>query len=287
MTDKRDKAIARLKRGAELALDMYGRPLLLCYSGGKDSQVLLRLAVESGIEFEVQHSHTTVDAPETVRTVRETFRRCEVEGISAHINYPELSMWQLIPKKLMPPSRLVRYCCDVLKEQHGRDRFIATGVRKQESRQRSSRGTLDVIAKRKEDRQAYGDEVFLSNDNGEKRREFERCVPKGTMCVNPIIDWTDAEVWDYFTHECEVKNPLYTEGYSRVGCIGCPMAGKGRYEQFARYPSYKRAYIRAFGKMLEVRKAKGLNCSTWEDGRDVFSWWMEEKVLPGQMELFG
>ena len=54
--------------------------------------------------------------------------------------------------------------------------------------------------------------------------------------------------------------------------------------QFARYPTYKRAYIRAFEKMLEVRKRKGLKM-LWENADEVFHWWMEDGVLPGQMQF--
>lgn len=283
--DKRDAAIERLKLGASLSQSMYGKPLLLCYSGGKDSQVLLRLAVESGIDFEVQHSHTTVDAPETVLTVRETFRKLDDIGVSTTINKPVMTMWQLIVKTGVPPTRLMRYCCNYLKEQHGRDRFIATGVRKDESRKRSERDTVEVLAKKKADRETWGDEVFLTNDSGEKRREIERCMPKNAMCVNPLIDWTDAEVWDYY-QTCEVKNPLYSEGWHRVGCIGCPMAGKSRYAEFRRYPAYERAYKRAFGKMLDKRIADGKKAYGWETAEDVFRWWMEDKNLKGQMELW-
>lgn len=82
-------------------------------------------------------------------------------------------------------------------------------------------------------------------------------------------------------------NPLYKCGYSRVGCVGCPMAGKaGRNAEFARYPKYQEAYIRAFGRMLEERKRRGRTTKqSWETGRDVFHWWIEDGVLPGQIEL--
>ncbi len=55
-------------------------------------------------------------------------------------------------------------------------------------------------------------------------------------------------------------NPLYFCGFSRVGCIGCPMAGKHRYFEFARYPQYEKLYLMAFDRMLEEKGAgaKGL-----------------------------
>lgn len=64
------------------------------------------------------------------------------------------------------------------------------------------------------------------------------------------------------------------------------LAGKHRKEQFARYPKYRDAYIRAFGRMLECQKRKGLS-GPWQTGEDVHHWWLEDGVLPGQMVLEG
>lgn len=133
-----------------------------------------------------------------------------------------MSMWTLIPQKLMPPTRLVRYCCDVLKENTGKNRFIATGVRWAESTNRKkNRGTMEFSHRDK------GKRIILMGDNDEKRQLFETCNLKGKMTVNPIVDWSDDDVWDYTHSEHLPVNPLYCEGQKRVGCIGCPMAGRG------------------------------------------------------------
>ena len=285
--DKLDAAMERLRMAAKMSEEMYKKPLILCYSGGKDSQVLLSVAIASGIDFTVNHNLTTVDAPETIRTIRDTFAYLEDRQIEATILHPPKNMWQLIVDHRTPPTRLMRYCCKELKERTTRDCFIATGVRKGESVRRKSRGTLDVIADKKEDRESFGDETFLSNDNTDNRRMMERCNPKGAMCVNPLIDWTDNEVCDYYFSECQFHNTLYLEGFSRVGCIGCPMGGgRQMLKEFARWPMYKRAYIRAFDKMLEVRKERGLKqFDQWTDGEGVFSWWVGDKNIPGQTSL--
>ena len=58
--------------------------------------------------------------------------------------------------------------------------------------------------------------------------------------------------------------------------------------EFARYPTYQRAYIRAFDRMMEERVARGKVDGTWRagtTGRDIFHWWMEDGVLPGQVEF--
>lgn len=286
MSDLEQTAIERLKAASDMSLRLFEKPLVITYSGGKDSDVLLHLARASGIPFEVLHSLTTADAPETVRHVYDTFRRLEEKGVKCDVDkrvQPDgsrVTMWNLIPRKLMPPTRLVRYCCAVLKEGGGKDRFIATGVRWAESTARKRRGGLEVLTSKPQSK------LILSNDNDEDRRLFETCQLKGKRVVNPIIDWKDNEVLDYAAIEKIPMNPLYCEGFHRVGCVGCPMASKARTMEFARYPRIKAAYIRAFDRMLEERRKRSLPCQ-WQSGVDVFHWWMEDGILPGQEVLGG
>lgn len=289
MSDKVDIAVKRLREAAEMSQALYDKPLLVTYSGGKDSDTVLRLAQIAKIPFEVQHSHTTADAPETVYHVRDKFREIELAGIKCEIDYhtqpdgTRTTMWNLIPRKLIPPTRLVRYCCDELKEGGGKDRMITTGVRWDESTARKSRGALEIISKRRKK------SIFLNNDNDEDRRLFETCTMKGKRVSNPIIDWETNDVMDFLTGEKVKLCSLYSEGWKRVGCIGCPMAGKHRYAEFARYPTYKKAYIRAFDKMMEMRRLRGMprGVEMDETGVDVFHWWMEDGILPGQTVLPG
>ena len=284
--DLEQSAFEALRFASAQSLKLYKQPLLITYSGGKDSDVLLRLAENSGITFEVSHSLTTADAPETVRHVRDTFRRMEEKGvkcvIDAHVqpDGSRLTMWNLIPKHLAPPTRIVRYCCAVLKEGDGKGRFIATGVRWAESvRRKNSRGLIEVSNSDKNKR------LILMDDNDETRMQFENCQMKGRRVVNPIIGWGNKEVWDYAETEKICMNPLYGCGHTRVGCIGCPLASKrARIEEFIIWPKYKQAYIRAFDRMLEMKRMAGKS-GNWQTGVDVFNWWMENDVLPGQEVL--
>ena len=114
------------------------------------------------------------------------------------------------------------------------------------------------------------------DDNSDTRRMFETCRLKAKRTVHTIIDWTDNDVWDYIRSEQIDINTKYGEGYKRVGCIGCPLSGKcNRLRGFEEYPTYKRAYIRAFDKMLDVRKAEGLQ-TDWKTGEEVFEWWVSK-----------
>ena len=151
----------------------------------------------------------------------------------------------------------------------GRNRAIATGVRRAESRSRSKRGIYEDFNSNKNKR------IVLNNDNDDKRRWIERCQKQAKTVINPIVDWNDENIKDYIQSEKIDLNPLYCEGFKRVGCVGCPMAGKHRYAEFRRYPTYKKAYIHAFDRMLETRKANGKE-GTWQTGYDVFRWWLEE-----------
>lgn len=267
-----------------MSFTLYGSPLVVTDSGGKDSCVCREIVRRAGIPYEVQHNLTTADAPQTIYYVRETFRKLEEQGVPCKVNYPvykggRVTMWTLIPMKKFPPTRLQRYCCQVLKEATCRDRFITTGVRWAESvKRKNNRGVYENFTANPEKK------IILNNDNDDNRRLFESCALKGKRICNPIVDWTDRDVWEYIRSERLPMNPLYDMGFFRVGCIGCPMAGKTRWKEFALFPTYRHAYTKAFGRMLEVIYEGG-GKTRWRTAEDVFAWWMEDFQVEGQMSL--
>lgn len=286
------KSIERLIVASEMSLSHYGKPLVCEYSGGKDSDIQLWLFEQSKIPFEVHNSHTTVDAPPTVYHIRKTFRKLEEKGVKCTIDYHErgngerITMWNLIPRKLMPPTRVVRYCCSELKEGGNANRMISTGVRWAESKKRSNRSPFEVLANTAGKSIRVSDEKMLITDNDDTRRLFESCRLKAKTVVNPIIDWTDRNVWDVVENEKINVCEMYSWGYERLGCIGCPLARKCQRErEFYDFPKYKLSYIRAFDRMLEVRKAKG-KTTKWSCGEEVFLWWMQSNDVIGQMDIF-
>jgi len=114
--DLEQMAIERIRTASEMSLRLYGEPLVITDSGGKDSLVCREIARRAGIPYEVAHNLTTADAPETVYYVHETFRKLEDAGIRCRIRRPVyrgklVTMWSLIPQKKFPPTRLQRYCC--------------------------------------------------------------------------------------------------------------------------------------------------------------------------------
>ena len=100
-------------------------------SGGKDSSCVVKLCEMAGVKFDAHYNATTIDPPQLVRFIRQNHPKTEIEK-------PEYTMRELIVKKQMPPTRLMRYCCQHLKELHGKGRVVVTGVRWAESGNRKN-----------------------------------------------------------------------------------------------------------------------------------------------------
>lgn len=117
----------------------------------------------------------------------------------------------------------------------------------------------------------------MNDDNDKSRRFVEHCYRTTTTLLNPIVEWSDNDVFDFLKHYGCEGNPLYQCGFKRIGCIGCPMANKHRYTQFRLYPIYRQNYVKAFDRMLDHRIEKGLEVK-WENGEEVMKWWLGEDV---------
>ena len=257
----------------------------LCYSGGKDSDCIRILADLAGVKHEIHHNLTTADAPETVYYVK------SIPNVI--IDKPEISMWRLIEKKHFPPTRVARYCCEELKERGGKGRLMVTGVRAKESRNRSNNHGLVTFATKGKTISKIAESTGAANvapakrglilniDDAPSRRLVEQCYRTSKTMVNPIIDWSDADVWDFLkAYGCK-SNPLYECGVKRVGCIGCPMAGHEKQKkEFEMYPKYRSMYVAAFDRMLEAREKAGkprhTKTTSWIDGEAVMRWWLGE-----------
>lgn len=122
----------------------------LAFSGGKDSVVCKALLDMSGCKYDATYRVTSVDPPELVRFIKNQHPDVKME-VPRYEDGKPITMWNLIPKKLMPPTRLVRYCCESLKEGGGDGRKTVTGVRWAESSNRKeNQGLVTIFKKNKQ-----------------------------------------------------------------------------------------------------------------------------------------
>lgn len=212
--------------------------LCLRFSGGKDSIVMKWLLEQAGVPFQTRFSRTSVDPPEVLSFIRMYHKDVTEEK-------PRISMFQLIPQKGFPPTRVCRYCCQEYKERNtcpkDKRTLTLTGVRKAES------------AKRK------------------NRSKYETCqIDKGVEFYHPIIDWSDEQIWQVIDDNHIPYCSLYDEGFDRIGCVGCPLASSRKIKrEFERWPLFEKAYLWAFERMLE-----GRTFDKWKTKYDVMEWYI-------------
>ena len=297
LKEKERQAIERLRAFAPKDGDKY----YVCYSGGKDSDVIRILAALADVPHEIHHNLTTVDAPETVWYIK-SIPNVIIDKATYADGSPK-TMWNLISRKKLPPTRLMRWCCAELKEWGGRGCLRVTGIRWDESRTRKENGdVVKIIGKQKATQKMLDDiglqytvtrqggiKMSMDNDMARDSGDFlQHCYRDRTVTVNPIVDWTERDVWDFLHHYGCESNPLYQCGEDRIGCVGCPLSGNRQQERdFAKYPKIRDNYVRAFDRMLRARAEAGLvNKINWKDGEDVMRWWIGDETISGQLSFF-
>jgi phosphoadenosine phosphosulfate reductase len=242
--DKEAEAIERLRFFENLALRLHPNGYFVADGGGKDSSCIVHLCKLANVKHECHFHRTTLDPPELIQFLRE-------HRPDTALDRPKKTIVQLVRDKCAPPTAKMRYCCGILKETGGKGRMVVTGVRWEESPRRKG------------------------------RRVIESCKrpATGKTILNPIVDWTTEDVWEFHRKHNLPYCCLYDEGFTRIGCVGCPMASrKHREMEFARWPGFERLWRLAFRKMLARREQTGWKATvtgkTWRTVDDVFDAWM-------------
>ena len=212
----------------------------VAYSGGKDSDVVLDLVRRSDVKYDAHHNLTTCDPPEVVRHVK--------EQTDVVIDRPQYTMWELVRRRIMPPRRTARYCCEELKERGGQGRTVVTGVRWAESNRRATRKMVESCYK-------------------DPSKHY----------LHPIIDWTTSDVWSYIRERGIKVCSLYAEGQTRVGCVLCPMT-RDVERQMARWPQIARAWERAVKATYKPGKSYG------ETPEEYWQWWLNRDASSQENE---
>jgi phosphoadenosine phosphosulfate reductase len=208
----------------------------VCFSGGKDSVVLLDLVKKSlpKDSFTVLFGDTDMEFSDTYSFVEKISKQCKREGIAFYTAKSHMSSKETW-NKFAPPSRRVRWCCSVHKS-------TPQLLKIREITKNNNVTVLSLVGVRAHESFARSKYEFLSY--GKKQA--------GQYSFNPILDWTSAQVWAYIYANSLPINESYKKGQSRVGCIACPMrTGKAAFMEHSNYKDEMTPFISCIIKSNE------------------------------------
>lgn len=274
-----------LLKNAERIAKMYDPEdgFYLAFSGGKDSQALYHVAELSGVSFKAHFSPTTVDPPQLMKFIRRNYPECEWGKV-------DKSMYQVAKEMGMVPTMKLRWCCAKFKESSGAGKVTLTGVRHAESIKRAKRKAVEVSGHKfagdleefldwsEEKREKIAKRVKnLNQDEFSRDKQQEiRCINgKDSIIINPIIDWTDADVWDFLNKVMEVPHcELYDPPFNRhrIGCILCPMSSyKTKLRDIELYPYAKKEWLKVFEYFIGGGTTQAIPRESERNQRVVFT----------------
>ena len=231
----------------------------LAFSGGKDSQAIYQLTKEAGVKYKAHMNLTSIDPPEVIRFVKHQYP--EVERIK-----PKMSIYDMALKKHILPTRTMRWCCAEFKEMSGAGTVTIIGIRHAESSRRSKRNELET-----------GDRKFSGNFDqfSEHRENMVTCVGgKDKILLSPIIDWTEADVWEYINDRKLPHCELYDKGFTRIGCLCCPISSYNqKIKEIKRFPHVEKRWKETIQKLID----KGYVNYNFKDPQVGFDWWISGK----------
>jgi len=207
------------------AIERHGEHIAVACSFGKDSMVVLKMALNVDPNVKVIFENTGVEFPETIKYKEKMKKEWNLNLFETK---PLKSFWELIDKYGLPSIRKQKgkgsnspKCCHYLKEKPAlilqrklKVNAIITGLQACESR---SRG---LIAKRYDNKKA----PYMSKDDVEfcSQRWYTRSTAMWNY--HPIMLWSINEVWKYIKDNNIPINEVYIKWnkiYPRCGCLPC------------------------------------------------------------------
>lgn len=218
-------------------------------SGGKDSAVLDHLLQKSEISYNSYYCNTTIDPTGTIGYIRKNFPHTKILN-------PKESFYQLIKKKGLP-TRLNRYCCQLLKEYGSIGKYVFEGIRAEESYKRKNR------------------DIITCDD-----RRWQH----GAQHIYPILHWKEKDIYNYIEKNSIELAPCYVfsgGNMNRLGCVGCPQVSKKgqREQEFKFYPKHLLSITRAINIGMQNNPQWKLTQLTNGDPELAIKWWLSGNTM--------
>lgn len=263
LDDKIEFSINMIKSLESLALFMHPEGFHLAFSGGKDSIVLYHLAKKAKVKFKAHMLVTTIDPPEVMRCVRTYYK-------DVLMHRPKTNMFQEIKDKKCLPTGYYRWCCRVLKEKVGIGTVTLLGIRALESSRRSERYPIE--------KSGYRNEPLWWNMYEEKGYlDRYHITTQDKMMVSPLYYWSETDVWNYIRNNDLHYPELYDQGWSRVGCMFCPMSRVSEKKlELQRYPKVAQKFIDSIDYIV---RNYGYADKYTDDPVAIFHWWIQNKTM--------
>ena len=224
--------------------------MFVSFSGGKDSTVTSHLVRNALPDKSIIHIYgdTTLEYP-TSEVYVKRFRRDNPTVPLLVAKNKDQDFFNL-SEVIGPPARMLRWCCTVFK----------TGAitKKIDSTFKDAKQVITFQGIRRNE----------SNSRNKYDKESSNSKIKKQLAVNPIIDWTDFDVWLYILSNNIDFNDAYKQGFSRVGCWCCP--NNSSWSEFLS-AIYMNDKYNEFRKIL-YRFAEKIGKPDWKDYIDNGEW---------------
>ncbi|UCH88879.1 MAG: phosphoadenosine phosphosulfate reductase family protein [Thermoplasmata archaeon] len=201
------------------------KPVIVSFSGGKDSLATLLLVLEAGLKPELLFIDTGLELPETLEFANEIATAYDVELLTERAGN---AFWDHLGY-FGPPGKDFRWCCKTCK----------LGPASKIIKREYPDGVLSFIGQRS----------YESEPRSKKGPIWRNPWVPGQYAASPIQKWTAMHIWLYLFSKNAPINPWYHRGLDRIGCFMCPASNlselkliKDHYEGYGRWEDFLSSY---------------------------------------------
>ncbi len=211
-SEKLEKQVEEATAFIEKMSKKVRKPVIVSFSGGKDSLVSLHLVLKNVGEPTLLFNNTGIELPETIETVTKV---SEKYNLKLEIANAGNAFWKAV-KIFGPPARDYRWCCKVAK-------LVPLAKKMLE---KWPTGALNIVGQR----------AYESLERARSTRIWRNKWVPLVISASPIQYWSQLSIWLYIFREklVNIVNPLYFRGFDRIGCFMCPASRLAEFEEVKR-----------------------------------------------------